>query len=272
MDEFEWADVVWGTVLRCRPLLAVADHFFTTRQLPLRGTKPEEDSGWRAAAAAIGVEPARLERMLQVHGTEAVEFPREPGAVAVSCPEPPADIAITRDCSCALAVKVADCVPVLLADPATGAVAAVHAGWRGTAAGAAGRAVAALASRYGSLPEELVAAVGPSIGPCCYEVGDDVLQAFEAAGHGARRIERWFAFDWESGRPHDGRSSVRGRLDLWSATRDQLVSAGLEERHVHVSRLCTASNPELFWSYRRDGPRAGRLAAVIRPRGPRTRP
>jgi len=272
LDEFEWVEAAWGRALCCRPLLAVANHFFTTRQLALRGTKREEDSGWKAVAQAIGVEPVKLARMAQVHGTEVVVFPRPSAAGAAPDGEPHADIAVTADGSWALAVKVADCVPVLLADPATGAVAAVHAGWRGTAAGAVGTAVAALESRYGSVPGQIVAAVGPSIGPCCYEVGDEVRQAFLAAGHGLPQIERWFASGREPGSSGGDLPSNRARLDLWLATLDQLEAAGLDERRIHMARLCTGSNPELFWSYRRDGPRAGRLAGVIRSRGPRTRP
>ena len=94
---------------------------------------------------------------------------------------PEADIAVSDDPSVALSVRAADCVPILLADRATGAVAAVHAGWKGTAAGAVIVAVRALTSRYGTNPGDVIAAVGPSIGPCCYEVGPDLAAAFLGA-------------------------------------------------------------------------------------------
>ena len=84
-------------------------------------------------------------------------------------------------------------MPLLLADPRTGAVAAVHAGWRGTAAGAATAALDALAREFGSRPEDLVVAIGPSIGACCYEVGSELVDAFAAAGHARHLIDRWFS-------------------------------------------------------------------------------
>ena len=168
---------------------------------------------------------------------------------------PKADILVTDGPTVALAVQAADCVPVLMADRRSGAVAAVHAGWRGTAAGAAPAAVAALAREFGTRPGDLVAAQGPSIGPCCYVVGDELVEAFRASGFG-REVDRWFARD-ETGAL---------RLDLWAANRDQLAACGVPAAAIHGSGLCTANHPEWFASYRRDGPGTGRIAAVIRAR------
>ena len=112
-------------------------------------------------------------------------------------------------------------------------------------------AVRALASTYGSDPADLVAAVGPSIGPCCYEVGDDLARHFAAHPESAR----WFSGD------------LKPRLNLWRATRDQLERVGVPPTQIHVCELCTLEHPALFHSYRRDGKRAGRLAAAIRSRG-----
>jgi hypothetical protein len=155
----------------------------------------------------------------------------------------------------AVSVRAADCVPILLADRRTGAVAAIHAGWKGTAAGAVMVAVQSLASRYGAKPEDMIAAVGPCIGPCCYEVGP------ELAGHFSSHAEAstWFS---DAARPH---------LDLWRATRDQLIRAGVPPAQIHVCALCTFDHPSLFHSYRRDGASAGRLVAAIRG-GTGTRP
>jgi len=265
--EFEWTPEPWGLALRCRSLSAIADHFFTTRQLELRGRPEVERLGWAAVAATIGVAPGRLVRLTQVHGTAAFEVREGCEWSGGEGQAPDADIALGRDPSYALVVKVADCVPLLLADPVTGSVAAVHAGWRGTAASAAGRAVAMLAARWAAEPRDLVAAVGPSIGPCCYEVGEDVRAAFRAAGHHDEALARWFATV-----AAPAGEARRWRLDLWAATREQLLSAGLDPARIHVARLCTASHPDLFCSYRRDGPRAGRLAGVIRSKGPQPRP
>jgi polyphenol oxidase len=267
-DGFVWTPQDWGTALRSRALGEVADHFFTTRQLWLRGEGEAED--WARVAAAIGVPVRRLLRLNQVHGREVVVVragwqgggdarlpgPAEPGeSTAAEESWPQADILMTDDPTVALVAQAADCVPVLMADRRSGAVAAVHAGWRGTAKGAVQAAVAAMAREFGARPGDLVATVGPSIGPCCYVVGDELIDAFRASGFG-REIETWFARD-ESGAL---------RLDLWTATRDQLLASGVSEGAIHGSGLCTASHPEWFASYRRDGPGTGRIAAVIRAR------
>jgi YfiH family protein len=282
IDGFSWTTREWGAALRSAPLDGVADHFFTTRQLRLRGASEAED--WRTVAAAIGVPPSRLIRLTQVHGrgvfvfrggatrtengthrTEAaggraadVETAAgDPSDSTMGGPDwPEADIVMTDDPSVALAIQVADCVPLLLADTRSGAVAAVHAGWRGTAAGAAPTAVAALAREFGARPDTLLVAQGPSIGPCCYAVGDELVDAFRAAGF-TREVDRWFTRDGDGGL----------RLDLWTANRDQLLASGVPAAAIHQAGLCTASHPELFASYRRDGPGTGRIAAVIRSRG-----
>jgi polyphenol oxidase len=161
---------------------------------------------------------------------------------------PEADIGVANDPAVAVSVRAADCVPILLADRGSGAVAAVHAGWKGTAAGASIAAVRALTSLYGTHPQDVVAAVGPSIGPCCYEVGG------ELPGHFSDHPE---AATWFTSEP-------ALHLDLWRANRDQLVRAGVPAGQIHVSALCTFDHPALFHSYRRDGGRAGRLVAAIR--------
>lgn len=260
---FEWTAESWGPALRCRALSEVAEHFFTTRQLWLRGE--QEATDWRRVAETVGVPLPRLLRLTQVHG-RAVFVHRQGDALPGVRPEPPAgeegdgrwpeaDIAMTDDPTVALVVQVADCVPLLLADPSTGAVAAVHAGWRGTAAGAAPAAVSALAREFGARPERLVVAMGPSIGPCCYEVGDELVDAYRAGGF-AREMERWFLRDESGGLT----------LDVWAANRDQLAASGVSADAIHHSSLCTAGRPELFPSYRRDGSGTGRIAAVIRGR------
>jgi hypothetical protein len=133
---------------------------------------------------------------------------------------------------------------MLLADRRTGAVGAAHAGWRGSAQGVARVAVAAMREHFNSSPRDLVVALGPSIGPCCYEVGEDVRRAFlESDGHRGA-VASWFA-------SHDG---LKPRLDLWRANRDQLVQAGVPPAQVHRAGLCTATRRDLFFSYRARAP------------------
>jgi YfiH family protein len=248
----------WGAALRCRPLGEIAPHYFSTRELPLEGALDADTHGWSDLARAMGVEVDALVRLRQVHCAGVFE-PRKAekgsgslfqGRQRKRLPEPfpEADIAVTDDPSLALSVRTADCVPILLADKRSRAVAAVHAGWKGTAAGAASLAVSALASRFGADPADMVAAVGPSIGACCYEVGSDLAEHFAAHADAAR----WFS---DAAKPH---------LDLWRANRDQLERAGVPTAQIHVSALCTFDHPAWFHSYRRDGARAGRLVAAIR--------
>ena len=174
-----------------------------------------------------------------------------------------ADVLVSDAPEPAIAVRAADCVPLLMADSVSGAVAAVHAGWRGTAAGAARAAVKALTREFGARPADMVVAIGPSIGACCYEVRTELVDAFAAAGHARHLVDRWFV----TFPPRRGERGASGlRLDLWAANRDQLMLSGVPEENIHTSGLCTASNLDVFPSYRAEGESAGRLAAVIRAR------
>jgi YfiH family protein len=231
-------------VLRCGPLAAAADHFFTSRDWEVRDPQ--------AVAAAIGVDPGDLLLVKQVHGA----------AVAVASRDrprpwrkPEADAILTDDPDAAVAVRVADCVPILVAEDTGRAVGAIHAGWRGMAARAPIAAVAAIRERYGVRPERLIAAIGPSIGPCCYEVDESTRRAFTAAGHAGLNLDSWF----------EPRAAGKFHLDLWRVARDQLEAAGLLPSRVFGSGLCTKTHAHRFHSYRVDGASAGRMAAVIRP-------
>ena len=171
-----------GPALVCRPLAALAPHVFTTRRWPLGSTALGGDDPvlWDDVARAMQVSAVRLVRGRQVHGAEVVI------AEDVRGRRPEADIIVSRDHTLALvAVQAADCIPLLLADPGTGAVAGAHAGWRGLAAGVPAAAVASLIRDFGSRSADLVAAIGPAIGACCYEVGGDVRDRFEGRGRAA---------------------------------------------------------------------------------------
>ena len=173
-------------------------------------------------------------------------------------PLPAADVIVSDDPSLALAIQTADCLPILVADARTGAVAAAHAGWRGLAPRVPAVAVAALRREFGSDPTSLVAAAGPSISAARYEVGADVRQRFEEAGFDRERLGRWFL---------QGTRAGHWQFDGWEATRDQLADAGIPPERILIAQLCTATDADMFCSYRRDGSPAGRMAAVIRPRG-----
>jgi copper oxidase (laccase) domain-containing protein len=109
---------------------------------------------------------------------------------------------------------------------------------------------------FGSDPSDLIAAVGPCLGPCCAEVGNEVAEAFSTGPHDPRTLRRWFS-ERPSGRLH---------VDLWTANADQLIAAGVPPEHVHVARLCTRTHADVFHSYRADKENAGRMVGVIRGR------
>jgi len=255
-DTFEWVQESWGAALRCIPLQSIAPHLFTTRQLAL--STPED---WCTVAEAVGA--ASIQTLTQAHGCGVFIIPKRRGARGEGRNRPEADALVSGDSEIAIAVRAADCVPVLIGDPRTGAVGAVHAGWRGTAAGVATAAVDALAREFGARAADLVAAIGPSIGPCCYEVGTELVDAFAAAGHARHLIDRWFLAPPPRRGEYD-RPTLK--LDTWAANRDQLVLAGLDEQNIHTCGLCTASHIDLFPSYRVERAEAGRLAGVIRGR------
>jgi len=250
-DGFEWTVESWGAALRCRPLAAVAPHLFTTRQLEL-----SSPAHLRALTDAVGARDVAL--VTQVHGRGVIFVRRGAGA-----PDgrPEADVIVSDSPDVAVAVRAADCVPLLMADRARGVVAAVHAGWRGTAARAAIAAVEALGREFGTRPADLVAAIGPSIGPCCYEVGPDLVDAFAAAGHERHLIDRWFS-SVPPPRGSQERSALH--LDVARANVDQLILAGVPEDQIHPSGLCTAMHLDVLTSYRKERDEASRIAGVIR--------
>ncbi|HVF44422.1 MAG TPA: peptidoglycan editing factor PgeF [Pyrinomonadaceae bacterium] len=186
----------------------------------------------------------------QVHGRDVrvVRAASEAGNESERC-----DALATELPGVLLGVKTADCVPVVLGDPRTGACAAVHAGWRGTLAGIVSRALATLQKEFGTRPEDVRAAIGPAALACCYEVGPEVVEAFRA---GVSNADALFTPTREG----------RALVDLHRANLEQLTEAGVQSGRVHLLPLCTICRPGDFFSYRRDGQlhgRTGRLLSVI---------
>jgi hypothetical protein len=181
------------------------------------------------------------------------------------------DASVTNQPGLLLGVQTADCVPILLVDPKKRVVAAIHAGWRGTLARIAQKAVGRLQMEFGSKPDDLLAALGPSIGPCCYEVGAELVSKFMvqfADGDDyfdeARSGEEPNPLQWLNMAPPGHQPPPKNvHLDLRKANRSQLIAAGLQARNIFVSDLCTACRTDLLFSYRREGPQSGRLLSVI---------
>jgi YfiH family protein len=271
-DDFEWRDTTFGPALVCVPLEGVAPHLFTTRAWTL-GRQRTGPSAWAEVAQAVGVSASALTRLKQVHGSATLVAEDSPDDRSADEPLGEADVVLTANDTRAVVVQGADCIPLLLADRATGVVAAAHAGWRGLALRVPSVAVQALAARYRSRPGDLIAAIGPAVGACCYEVGSDVRQAFAQEGFSESDIAAWFH---ETASPTARNPSMpglppeprpgRAYFDGWACARAQLLQSGLDPHAIFTAGLCTASHPGVLCSYRREGIEAGRIAGAIRPR------
>ncbi|HXN48524.1 MAG TPA: peptidoglycan editing factor PgeF [Bryobacteraceae bacterium] len=152
-----------------------------------------------------------------------------------------ADCLVTNTAGRYLTIRTADCMPVLLVDESRRAVAAVHAGWRGTAQAIAAAAVQSLGERFGSRPQDLLAAIGPGICASCYEVGPEVASQFGLTG--------------------------RAKLDLAGINRSQLIAAGLDPSRIFANAPCTSCRPGEFHSWRRDHVKTGRMVSAVAIRG-----
>ena len=194
----------------------------------------------RRLARAVGLAEAPIHWAKQVHGNTATTV-RDAGPAAAAINAGECDALGTDRPGAALVVQTADCVPILLAAP--NAVGAAHAGWRGSARNVAGAAVAAL-ERLGAAPASLSAWLGPSIGPCCYEVGGEVAAQF--AGDFVR-----------------AGCGSGFRLDLRAVNVAQLAAAGVPRASIAVYPACTKCGGEQFASWRRDGAKAGRMIALV---------
>jgi polyphenol oxidase len=177
--------------------------------------------------------PDDITTVKQIHSDIVVEAPDGGGDRFTE-----ADALVARQPGLVVGVRTADCVPVLLADTRTHAVAAIHAGWRGTARSIVAATLREMSARYGTRPEDIHAAIGPSIGPCCYEVGLDVAQQFQKWTHPNNR-----------------------QLDLQGINALQLAELGVV--NVWKSGVCTFCERDLYYSYRREKEEAGRMLSFI---------
>jgi polyphenol oxidase len=219
----------------------------------------------RLFQSAVGADDLTLVAMKQIHSPLIRLFPSPP---AQPCR---GDGSATNAPGVLLAIQTADCVPILLVDPKKRAVAGVHAGWRGTLARITQKAVGRMQFEFGSNPSDLLAAIGPSIGPCCYEVGADFVTKFtaqfaDAADYfdEARSGEEPNPLQWLNMMPPGHQPPPKNvHLDLRKANRSQLLAAGVRPQNIFTSDLCTACRSDLLFSYRKEGPLSGRLLSVI---------
>jgi polyphenol oxidase len=219
----------------------------------------------QAFQSAIGATDLRLALLKQFHSAVAL-FLATP-------PEEPrnGDASFTNSRGVLLGVQTADCVPILLVDPKKRAVAAIHAGWRGTLARIAEKTVGEMRKQFGSNTADILAALGPAIGGCCYEVGTELVTKFisqfaDAAEYfdELRTGEEPNPLQWLNMMPPGHQPSPKNvRLDLRRANRSQLLSVGLHDANILVSNLCTACHTDLFFSYRKEAANSGRLLSAI---------
>lgn len=217
-------------------------------------------------AAALGLALDDWVAASQVHGSRVAlvgAAERGRGAYQQASALPETDALITAQPGLLLSLRLADCVPILLFDPAHHAVGLAHAGWRGTVAHVAAATVQAMTAAFGSRADDLWAGIGPAIGPCCYAIGGDVAGQVQAALPWATEVldER------PGGSPRYITDSAMYRgslyLDLWEANRRALLAAGLRPKHIEVAALCSACHTEEFYSHRAERGRTGRFGAVI---------
>lgn len=204
-------------------------------------------------AKAIGIDPATVTTARQSHGVGVgLVDARARGRGSLAHEDGIADVdaLITAEPGIALMAVAADCVPLLLLDPVRSAVGAVHAGWRGTVAGIAARVVAAMAHAFGTDPGDLLVGLGPSIGPCCYEVGAEVIEAWDQLGLDPKRRAVL------SRQPRD-------HLDLWTANEIGLESAGVRAESIERAAICTRCHAERYFSRRSGIGHQGLFGAVI---------
>jgi YfiH family protein len=203
-------------------------------------------SGEEAVLTAVAGRTLPIWTLRQVHG-RVVRCIDDSGPAPWVDPRPDGDALVSARRGRAIAVHVADCVPIVLCDPVHGVLGAAHAGWRGTVAGVLGAALAAMAAA-GARPEDVYVGMGPAIGACCFEVGPEVVAAFRDADPDADASIR---------------TGSRARIDLLDANRRQAIAAGVSAERIAAANLCTACRPDLLISYRRSGKQAGRMTGLI---------
>lgn len=212
-------------------------------------------------AQALGVDAKKFTTCQQIHGSRvAVVDEKLVGAGALDFADTIAetDALVTKLADVPLLLFYADCTPVLLADPVSGAIGLAHAGWRGTAAEIAAQTVQAMAENFGAQPQNILAAIGPSIGACCYEV-DDLVRDHALAQEKEQGICGVYTKFFTSVEQRKGHYL----LDLWAYNRCVLERAGVRAENIAEAKICTAHNHELFCSYRAENGTTGRMGVCL---------
>jgi len=205
-------------------------------------------------AKTLGISMTSLTTAKQIHDCRVKivsEALRGKGSIDYKGAINGTDAMVTNVRNICLMVLVADCVPILLHDPSKGVIGVVHAGWKGTLGCVARNTLKVLREHYGCLPQDIVIGIGPSIGPCCYQVSQDVISEVE------------HVFGSKQGCIRNESSDGKGYLDLWTLNQKQLLQAGIPEKNIKMAKICTCDHPDLFYSYRHEKEKTGRFGAGI---------
>ncbi|GET27469.1 peptidoglycan editing factor PgeF [Prolixibacter sp. NT017] len=220
--------------------------------------EPNVQANREVLSNALQIKPEQLVFAVQTHSASVAKINSE----ALSWTDEirrenlnETDALITDKPNICIAVKTADCIPVLLYDPQRKAAAAIHAGWRGTVGRIVSRTIEAMKQEYGTQPEDLIAGIGPGIGPTVYQIGPEIVQiVHEQLEKNHDLIQYLVSKNEHQKTPH---------LNLWKANYIQLLKSGIPEKNIEVAELCTFTYREDFYSARRDGAATGRLATGI---------
>lgn len=232
----------------------VSNHPFATLNLGLHTGDSAADvvCNRERFCQAVGVDFEKVVTAEQVHGDQiSVVGLAEAGRGARIYEQalPGTDGLVTNCKGLPLMLFFADCVPVLIVDPVRGVVGISHAGWKGTTAQIASKTVITMQEHFGTIPADCLAAIGPSIGPCCYEVDEVVINKLKA------RFPQWQQFVTPR--------NDKWMLNLWEANRQQLLESGVQAENVSISNICTACNTGVFFSHREEKGHTGRIGAII---------
>lgn len=235
------------TVPAFAPARSGVRHFFGTRR-HAAGLAFEVGTPAPAHALDGAARPSWMLSVKQVHGTDALVVDR-----ALTSSDRFSggwDALVTDQRGIMVAVRTADCVPVLMHDPKRRVVAAVHAGWRGAVAGIVGKTISVMGARFGTAPEHVQVSIGPSAGVCCYEVDQTVLDTLPEACPDFPRVVR-------------GHRGGKAHLDLKMLIKEQARSAGIRPDSITCVNLCTICHEDLFFSYRREGKVIGTMVSAV---------
>ncbi|MBI5875975.1 MAG: peptidoglycan editing factor PgeF, partial [Deltaproteobacteria bacterium] len=215
-----------------------------------------------AVGKLFGFDVKRLVTINQVHGNDALVIDKDVKDIS-GISKTSADAVITNQCGVAIGILTADCVPIMLADPVKKVVGAVHAGWKGTVKTVVQKAIATMVKQFGSDKKTILAAIGPSIGQCCYKVDEVVAKEFGGKEFIIPLYPPFSKGESKGDLAKGGRGGSGWRLDLKKANLSQMVNSGILEKNISVEDFCTSCRNDLFFSYRADNKKTGRQLNFI---------